>query len=434
MTAKEPEDRDLIPPDYPKRPAERVPLWVIMAIFLVLLGLFVYLVWPVVTPFVVWLALVLILVPFAYRDARAISLIALVTVAGVLYGVITLWGAFFPFVVALFLAFLLDPAADRLDLLFNRMAKHQRSEPPVDKKGNALRTLAALTVILLALGLVVGLAALLVPTVQRDIVRLHEFDFTSLVDRVGRWLEEIAGDSPELGEVVQALTLRLQAAISAAVPDVAELLDRLLASLGNLGNLILIPIFTFLLLRDADRFKKRMTELVPKRHHGRIKDFTEDVNRVFVGFFRSKLVTCGFIGVVTGVGLWLIGVPFYIPLAVISGVLNFIPFLGPVAAGAIAVPMAFFAPDPASAMLLTLALYVTAFTISGYLLDPLLVGKKVGIGAVLLILSVLVGAQFGVVWAFLAVPIAALVKVIALQVERFYRRSPIYRGLDETDE
>ena len=106
---------------------------------------------------------------------------------------------------------------------------------------------------------------------------------------------------------------------------------------------------------------------------------------------------------------------------------------GPVVAGAVAVPMAFFTPDPAPTMLLTLALYVVAFTVSGYVLDPLVVGKKVGIGAVLLILSVLIGLQFGIVWAFLAVPIAAVIKVIALQVERFYRRSPIYLGLGKPD-
>jgi predicted PurR-regulated permease PerM len=433
LPEKDPRDHDLIPTDYPKRPTGRVPLWTVMIVFLGLLGLFVYLVWPVVTPFVVWLALVMILVPFAYHDSRAISLIALVSVAGVIYGVITLWEAFFPFVVALFLAFLLDPAADRLDKLLHRLARHEHAEPPKDKKGGRLRAVAALTVIIVAVGFVVGLAFLLVPTVRDDIARLREFDFTSLVSRVERWLDGIAGGSPELREAVHSLTARLQTAISEAIPDVAVLLERLLASLGDLGNLILIPIFTFLLLRDVDRFKKRLTDLVPERHHERLKDFGEDVNRVFVGFFRSKLVTCAFIGVVTGVGLWLLGVPFFIPLAVISGILNFIPFLGPVVAGAVAVPMAFFTPDPAPTMLLTLGLYVVAFTISGYLLDPLVVGKKVGIGAVLLILSVLVGLQFGIVWAFLAVPIAAVIKVIALQVERFYRRSPIYRGLGGTE-
>ncbi len=433
MTDREPDDNDLIPTDYPRRPTGRVPLWTVMVVFLGLLGLFVYLVWPVVTPFVVWLALVLILVPFAYHDARAISLIALVTVAGVIYGVINLWDAFFPFVVALFLAFLLDPAADRVDKFFHRLARHEHVEPPKDKKGARLRAVAALTVIVGAVGLVVGLALLLVPTVRNDIARLQEFDFTSLVGRVERWLDGLAGGTPELRDAVQSLTARLQTAISEAIPDVAVLLERLLASLGDLGNLILIPIFTFLLLRDVDRFKKRLTDLVPRRHHERVKDFGEDVNRVFVGFFRAKLVTCAFIGVVTGVGLWLLGVPFFIPLAFISGILNFIPFLGPVVAGAVAVPMAFFTPDPAPTMLLTLALYVVAFTISGYVLDPLVVGKKVGIGSVLLILSVLVGLQFGIIWAFLAVPIAAVIKVIALQVERFYRRSPIYRGLSGSE-
>jgi len=427
------DDHDLIPTDYPRRPTGRVPLWAVMVVFLGLLGLFVYLVWPVVSPFVVWLALVLILVPFAYHDSRAISLIALVTVAGVIYGVINLWDAFFPFVVALFLAFLLDPAADKVDKFIHRLARHEHAEPPQDKKGGRLRAVSALTVIVVTVGLIVGLAMLLVPTVQNDIARLREFDFNSLVGRVERWLDGISGGSPQLRDAVQALTARLQTAISEAIPDVAVLLERLLASLGDLGNLVLIPIFTFLLLRDVDRFKKRLYDLVPERHHGRVKDFGVDVNRVFVGFFRAKLVTCAFIGVVTGIGLWLLGVPFFIPLAVISGILNFIPFIGPVVAGAVAVPMAFFTPDPAPTMLLTLALYVVAFTISGYVLDPLVVGKKVGLGAVLLILSVLIGLQFGIVWAFLAVPIAAVIKVIAMQVERFYRRSPIYLGLGKPD-
>ncbi len=433
MSKKTTEANDRIPQDYPKSSPGRVPLWAIMIIFLGLLGLFFYFVWPVITPFVIWLALVLILVPFAYQDPRAIFLIALITIAGVIYGVISLWGAFFPFVTALFLAFLLDPAADRLDKLFHRLAGHERFEPPRDRKGSRIRSLASFAVIILMIGLIVGLAFLLVPTIQNDIVRLQEFNFMSLVDRVEEWLDQIAGDSPELQGAIQTITSSLQVAISEAIPDVTVLLDDLLAALGNLGNLILIPIFTFLLLRDTDRIKKRLIELTPERHYQRVRDFGDDVNRVFVGFFRSKLVICAFIGIFTGVGLWLIGVPFFIPLAVISGILNFIPFLGPFVAGLIAVPMAFFTPDPLTAILLTLALYVVAFTISGYILDPLIVGKRVGIGTVLLLLSVLVGVQFGIIWAFLAVPIAALIKVIALQVERFYRRSPIYRGLNGSE-
>ncbi|MCK4594740.1 AI-2E family transporter, partial [bacterium] len=324
MSKKSAEADDRIPQDYTKRSPGRVPLWAIMIVFLGLLGLFFYFVWPVITPFVVWLALVLILVPFAYQDSRAIFLIALITIAGVIYGVISLWGAFFPFVTALFLAFLLDPAADRLDKLFHRLVTHERFEPPRDRKGSRLRSLAAFAVIILTIGLTVGLAFLLVPTIQNDIVRLEEFNFMSLVDRVEEWLDKIAGDSPELQGAVQAITSSLQVAISEAIPDVTVLLDDLLAALGNLGNLILIPIFTFLLLRDTDRIKKRLIELTPERHYQRVRDFGDDVSRVFVGFFRSKLVTCAFISIFTGVGLWLIGVPFFIPLAVISGILNFI--------------------------------------------------------------------------------------------------------------
>ncbi|MCD4733835.1 AI-2E family transporter [bacterium] len=417
-----------------KEGSGRLPNWVLMVVFLVVLGIFVYLIWPLVTPFIAWLLLVILLLPYARRDNRAIVLLGFLTLGVVIYGLMVLWEAFFPVVLSLFFAFFLDPVADRIDIFYNRLAKRERKEPPEDKFGSRMRSLASITVIALAVGLLVGLAFLMVPTITMDIERLSNFDFGALVDKATALADQLANISPEMEEVVGNLTERIQVGLAEAVPDMTTLVKSVFQSLGSLSNLILIPIFTFLLLRDVDRFKKRLIDLVPRRAARFVKNLADDTNNVFIGFFRGKLLTGIFVAVFTGVGMWLIGVPFFLPIALLAGVLNFIPFLGAFVSGAIAVPMALFAPDPLTAMLLTLGLFLVVFTINGYVFDPLIIGKRVGIGATLLLLSVLVGMQFGLIWAFLAVPIAALIKLIALQVERYYKKSFIYlsKGAEKT--
>jgi len=404
----------------------RLPNWVLMVVFPVVLGIFTYLIWPLVTPFIAWLLLVILLLPYAEKDNRAVVLIGFLTLGLMIYGLMTLWEAFFPLVLSLFFAFLLDPLADRLDVLYSKIAKHEHHEPPTDKIGSRIRSLAAITVIVLSIGLMVGLGFLVVPTIRNDIIRLSSFDFSSLVDKATALANQLAGVSPEMERAVADITLRVQGALSSAVPDMATLLKGVSQSLGSLSNLILIPIFTFLLLRDVDRFKKRFIGLIPRRANQFVRHLADDANKVFLGFFRGKMLTGIFVAIMTGVGMWLIGVPFFLPIALLAGVLNFIPFLGAMVAGAIAVPMALFAPDPLTAILLTLGLFLIVFTINGYVFDPLIIGKQVGIGTTLLLLSVLVGMQFGLVWAFLAVPAAALIKLIALQVERYYKKSALY--------
>ncbi|MBD3399054.1 MAG: AI-2E family transporter [Candidatus Coatesbacteria bacterium] len=407
----------------------RIPIYVIMIIFLAFLAIFFYYVWEVVTPLLVWLILVLILFPFAYDDPRAVALILLVTLAGLLYGVISLWDAFLPFVVALVLAFFLDPLCDRFDIWFNRwFGKRERSEPPEDKLGRRLRSFAALTVIILVLGVLVGLGFALAPTIERDLDRLSDFDFKGIIAELDGWIDKLAGDNEQLRTTLQRGTADLEQTIAEALPSATQVMETVFAQLGNLGNLILIPIFTFLLLRDVDRFKQKLATLVPVKLKSRFNSLSEDANRVFIGFFRTKSIGCLFVACWVGVGLYLIGVPFYLPIAIITGILNFIPFLGPFLGAVLATPIALLTPDPILSALLTIGLYVSANAIDGYILDPLIVGRKVGIGPVLLLLSVLVGFQFGLLWAFLAVPLAALLKVVILQLERFYRRSPIYCG------
>lgn len=411
-----------------KESSGRLPNWVLMVVFLVVLGIFTYLIWPLVTPFIAWLLLVILLLPYAEKDNRAVVLIGLITLGVVIYGLTALWEAFFPVVLALFFAFFLDPIADRIDVFYNRLAKHEHQEPPADKTGSRIRGLAAMTVIIITIGLVVGLGFLMVPTITNDIEKLSSFDFSSLVDKATALADQLADISPEMEKVVGNVTERLQGALAEAVPDMATLVKNVFQSLGSLSNLILIPIFTFLLLRDVDRFKKRLIGLVPRRAARFVRHLADDTNNVFLGFFRGKLLTGIFVAIFTGVGMWLIGVPFFLPIALLAGILNFIPFLGAFVSGAIAVPMALFAPDPLTAMLLTLGLFLVVFTINGYVFDPLIIGKRVGIGATLLLLSVLVGIQFGLVWAFLAVPAAALIKLLALQAERYYKKSPLYLG------
>ena len=123
-------------------------------------------------------------------------------------------------------------------------------------------------------------------------------------------------------------------------------------------------------------------------------------------------------GVLTGIGLWLLDVPFPIPLAIIAGILSFIPNIGPISASLPAILIA-VTISPTAAFYVAL-LYLTVQNLDGFLISPLLQQRAVSLPPVLVIASqLLLGIMFGFLGVLLAVPLtaAAFVAVKMLYVE-----------------
>jgi hypothetical protein len=153
-----------------------------------------------------------------------------------------------------------------------------------------------------------------------------------------------------------------------------------------------------------------LASLTPGVLRYRVTIFIKDVSATLAGYIRAQLIAGVIVGVIQGVGLWLLGVPYALVLAVVAGVLEFVPVIGPLVLGIIAALVASF--DSWHAALLVVGFLALFRLIHDYVIYPRLISQGVEIHPVVVILAVLSGAELGgVTGVFLSVPLAALLLV-----------------------
>jgi predicted PurR-regulated permease PerM len=175
--------------------------------------------------------------------------------------------------------------------------------------------------------------------------------------------------------------------------------------------LLLIPIIGFFFLKDARAVSSKVLASLPTSDmRYRVTIFLKDVSATLAGYIRAQLLACIIVGVIEGLGLWLLGVPYALVLAVLAGVLEFIPIIGPLVLGIIAALVASF--DSWHAALLVTGFLALFRIIHDYVIYPRLVSQGVEIHPVVVVLAVLSGAELGgVTGVFLSVPLTALLLV-----------------------
>jgi len=187
--------------------------------------------------------------------------------------------------------------------------------------------------------------------------------------------------------------------------------------------LVLIPVIGFFLLKDAKSISKILLTSFPEADmRYRAAMFITDVSETLAAYIRTQVLASVIVGVVEGIGLWLLGVPYPLLFAVSAGVLEFVPVVGPLFLGIIATLVASFYSWKSA---LLVAGFLAVFrTIQDYLILPRMVSEGMKIHPVVVILAVLCGAELGgVTGVFLSVPVVALLLVCwrhwrDLQLER----------------
>ena len=185
--------------------------------------------------------------------------------------------------------------------------------------------------------------------------------------------------------------------------------------------LALIPILAFFLLKDADAFRDAALKLLPKgRLRWRGHEFFDDVNSTLAAYVRTQLIACLVVGCACAMGFYVIGVPYALALGVIAGLLELIPVVGPLLAGAIAGTVASF--HSLSQALWVLIFLLVLRLVQDYVIYPRLIGHRIRLHPLGIILAVLCGAEIaGIPGIFLAIPVVAIVSV-------GYRHWLEYRG------
>ncbi len=201
------------------------------------------------------------------------------------------------------------------------------------------------------------------------------------------------------------------------------------ALLGMVMNVVLIPLVLFYLLRDWPQLLARIAQVIPRRQHAKVQEIAGEVDSVLGEFLRGQMAVMLLMSAFYVLGLWLAGLEFALPIGVVAGMLVFVPYLGMIAGLALATLAAFTQFDQFSSVLLVWAVFVTGQLLEGFLVTPWLVGKRIGLHPLAVIFVLLAfGQLFGFFGVLLALPVSAALLVGLRHAERWYLSSALYRN------
>jgi predicted PurR-regulated permease PerM len=181
--------------------------------------------------------------------------------------------------------------------------------------------------------------------------------------------------------------------------------------LGAIGNVVIILFVGIYFAASPQLYTSGIIKLIPQSKRGRARQVLNKIGHTLAQWLLGKSVSMLIVGTATSIGLSLLGVPLALILGIIAGLLDFVPYLGPVMAGVPAVLIAFsISPDLA---LYTVLLFTGVQLVEGYVLQPLIESRAVDLPPALTIVMQLVfGTLFGFAGVALATPLAAALKVL----------------------
>jgi predicted PurR-regulated permease PerM len=200
------------------------------------------------------------------------------------------------------------------------------------------------------------------------------------------------------------------------------------AIIGALVNLLLIPVAMFYLLRDWNGLVARVDILVPRHWHSRAKEIAIEVDRVLAEFLRGQISVMLLMSMYYVLVLWLVGLEFALPVGILAGMLVFVPYLGMIIGLSLATFAAVMQFPSFSGVLWVWGVFGAGQLIEGMAITPWLVGKRVGLHPLAIIFALLAfGQLFGFFGLLLALPLSAILLVALRHGKAWYLSSSMYR-------
>jgi putative heme transporter len=323
------------------------------------------------------------------------SLRFLLVAAGLtLFGllVIALWSVVFPVFLGLVIATVLEPPVTWL---------RNRRVPG---------GLATALVLVVALAVFGGIVALIAPAVAGQAPAIAQ-GAVGGIQQIQNLLQGPPFNlgASQIGQYVQAATERLQ---QSAGQIASGVVTGLTAVANGVINAVLALVLAFLFVKDGPKFLPWLRRTAGPTSGDHLAEVGARAWLRLGGFIRSQALIGFADAVFIGIGLVIFGVPLALPLAVLTFFGAFIPIIGALVAGALAVLIALVVQGPATA-LGVLILIIVVQQVEGNLLQPLVQGRGLGLNAAIVILAVTAGSSLaGIAGAFLAVPVAAVLAEI----------------------
>ena len=328
-----------------------------------------------------------------------------------------------PFVVAAVMAYALNPVVNWLDHI---------------GRGRIPRLLAVVVVETVFLLLLLSLLLLIVPILAKELPLMREqlpvlleATMQALKPWLAQWGIQVKLDPGH----VRAFLLKY------VNTNFEDLFGSLLVSLqiggsvafALIGNAILIPVALFYLLLEWDRFVELVRELIPLRLRAGCDSYFHEADEVLGQYLRGQLMVMGLLAVYYSVGLGLFGLDLALPIGVFTGLAVFVPYLG-FGLGIVLATLAGLlefsgGPGLGYALLMVAVVYGIGQTLESIVLTPRLVGERIGLHPLAVIFALLAfGQLFGFVGVLIALPLSAVLLVGIRRAKRSYLDSALYKA------
>lgn len=218
-----------------------------------------------------------------------------------------------------------------------------------------------------------------------------------------------------------------------ALPWFESLIGKIVGLVPYLTWLILVPVLSFFLLKDASSFEQNVIALLPnERMQKRAHWLLQDVSRTLAAYIRAQITACLVVGAIAMIGLSLIGAPYPIVLGGVAGVLEFVPMIGPLIAAAFIFGLT-LTQSLKTALIVALFLVVLRM-VQDYVIYPRIVGHGIKMHPLVVIMAILAGAEIGgLVGIFLSIPVVGLI-IVFYSHYRSYREIQNLRIVVSSDE
>ena len=318
-----------------------------------------------------------------------------------------------PFLVGGALAYFMDPVADRLE------------------RAGLSRVLATTVITLGGFLILTALVLAVIPTLVNQTTALINAA-PDIAQRLQGFLVEKFPDLTDSTSTIrQSLAQIAQTIQSKGAAVVEGLLSSLAGAVSVVVFLLVVPVVAFYLLLDWDHMVARIDHLLPRDHAPTVRRLANEINAVLSAFVRGQLSVCLVLGIYYSAALMLAGLQFGLVVGAIAGAITFIPYIGAIIGGALAIGLALFQfwGDWLQIGIIA-AIFGLGQFLEGNVLTPKLVGKSVGLHPVWLLFALSAfGTLFGFVGMLIAVPVAASIGVLTRFGLAQYHDSLLYKGI-----
>jgi|TARA_B110000263_G_scaffold240661_1_gene244077 predicted PurR-regulated permease PerM len=340
-----------------------------------------------------------------------------------------------PLAIAGILAFLLNPLVDFFEPKMSAKVSFLFA-----KIRNPKRVKAILLVLMIGFCIITALTLATLTTVVPEMVKLAEETKVEYVQQnIRNWAaENKASDWGAFMQVEKLETIDLSALMIAGKKQLSALSEKgvseAIALIGLLAGLALVPVYVFYFLLEARTIEMKWSDYLPLKE-SRFKEeavfVLSSFNDCLVVFFRGQVLVAFCVGVCLAIGFSIIGLPYAILIGLAAGLLGIIPYFG-VIASAIPVLLLSLAygdqmiVDGAGAPVLALGICALVLFLEKTVIQPKIIGDRVGMHPVAVIISVLMGATLvgGVIGGLLAIPVAMALRTVLFRYVWVRRQMP----------